>query len=269
MSQPLDREPAPLGDVAGRGARGRPLGARVQGPPLHGRRHRRRRAAHRAARPRAGHPGRRPRSRGRPSRSRRGRGQGARRLGAASPTDVLRAVRELPGALLHPRRRGPLGVDDRRGSRPVRRSPDRHATAVDRGHHRSPPGLGPLVGRPRRRRRRSGSAFGGTVNDVVLAAVSGGLPRRCSSPAATIRRPGGGPLAGAGLGPSRRRPRRPRQPGVGPAATSCPVHVDDPVERLALVHEQMAELKASHMAEAGEWPSRTSATWRRRWWSAS
>jgi diacylglycerol O-acyltransferase len=31
-----------------------------------------------------------------------------------------------------------------------------------------------------------------------------------------------------------------------------PVQVADPVERLELVHQQMTELKASHMAEAGE-----------------
>ena len=31
-----------------------------------------------------------------------------------------------------------------------------------------------------------------------------------------------------------------------------PVHIADPVERLEVVHAQMTELKASHMAEAGE-----------------
>ena len=40
FSQHLDRPEAAVGDLDGRGARGRPLGAALQGPPLHGRRRR-------------------------------------------------------------------------------------------------------------------------------------------------------------------------------------------------------------------------------------
>ena len=41
MAQQLDRHEAAVGDVDGRGPRGRPLGADLEGPPLHGRRRRR------------------------------------------------------------------------------------------------------------------------------------------------------------------------------------------------------------------------------------
>jgi len=92
--------------------------------------------------------------------------------------------------------------------------------------------------------------LGGTVNDVVLAAVSGGyrallLSRGEDADHARVR----------SLVPVSMR----RQDGhgrldnrVSTLLYDLPVHVADGVERLALVREQMAELKASHMAEAGE-----------------
>jgi diacylglycerol O-acyltransferase len=94
------------------------------------------------------------------------------------------------------------------------------------------------------------SEFGGTINDVVLAAVSGGyrellLSRGEDADQAVVR--SGVPVStrhdeGHGVPDNR----------VSTLLYDLPVHVADPVERLELVHEQMTELKASHMAEAGE-----------------
>ena len=93
-------------------------------------------------------------------------------------------------------------------------------------------------------------AFGGTINDVVLAAVSGGyrellLSRGEDADLAVVR--SGVPVSmrhadGHGIPDNR----------VSTLLYDLPVHVADPVERLELVHEQMTELKTSHMAEAGE-----------------
>jgi WS/DGAT/MGAT family acyltransferase len=92
------------------------------------------------------------------------------------------------------------------------------------------------------------SAFGGTVNDVVLAAVAGGyrellLKRGDDADRAVVR----------SLVPVSTR----RDDGHGVldnrvSALLCelPVHLSDPVERLKVVHDQMTELKASHISEA-------------------
>ena len=83
MSRPLDRERAAVGGVAGRGPRGRPVGAGVQGPPLHGRRHRGRRSCSpccSTSTPDAVPAPPRPWS---PAARAGGRGEGARRLGRA------------------------------------------------------------------------------------------------------------------------------------------------------------------------------------------
>jgi WS/DGAT/MGAT family acyltransferase len=94
------------------------------------------------------------------------------------------------------------------------------------------------------------SVFGGTINDVVLAAVSGGyrellLSRGEDADRAVLRSLV--PVStrhedGHGVPDNR----------VSALLYDLPVQVADPVERLKLVHEQMTELKASHMAEAGE-----------------
>ena len=92
--------------------------------------------------------------------------------------------------------------------------------------------------------------FGGTVNDVVLAAVSGGyralLESRGEDADDTVVR---------SLVPV--STRHEDQRGVTTNHVSMmlyelPVHVADPVERLELVIEQLGELKASHMVEAGD-----------------
>jgi WS/DGAT/MGAT family acyltransferase len=94
------------------------------------------------------------------------------------------------------------------------------------------------------------SAFGGTVNDVVLAAVSGGYrvlltERGDDADRAVVRSLV--PVStrhddGHGVPDNR----------VSALLYELPVHVDDPVERLQLVHAQMTELKSSHVSEAGE-----------------
>ena len=94
------------------------------------------------------------------------------------------------------------------------------------------------------------TAFGGTVNDVVLAAVSGGyrallLERGDDVETATVR----------SLVPVSTRSEDAR--GVPDNRVSAlfidlPVHVADPVDRLQAVREQMAGLKTSGIAEAGQ-----------------
>lgn len=92
--------------------------------------------------------------------------------------------------------------------------------------------------------------LGGTVNDVVLTAVTGGYRRllqaRGDDPATTelrsmvpvsVRGPDG-----TGVADNR----------VSTLLVELPVGVADPVERLAEVRVTMTELKGSHMAEAGE-----------------
>lgn len=92
--------------------------------------------------------------------------------------------------------------------------------------------------------------FGGTVNDVVLTAVSAGyralLEARGEDPDHAVLR--------SGVPVSVRR-----DDGIGAADNrvstllyELPVDEADPVARLARVHTEMADLKASHMAEAGE-----------------
>ncbi len=94
------------------------------------------------------------------------------------------------------------------------------------------------------------SAFGGTVNDVVLAAVAGGyrallLERGDDVDTAVVR----------SLVPVSTRHEDGR--GVPDNRVSAllyelPVGLADPVERLEAVQSRMSGLKASHIAEAGE-----------------
>jgi WS/DGAT/MGAT family acyltransferase len=94
------------------------------------------------------------------------------------------------------------------------------------------------------------TAFGGTVNDVVLAAVTGGyrsllLERGDDADGAVVRSLV--PVStrhddGRGVPDNR----------VSALLYELPVGLDDPVERLQAVQAQMTELKASHIAEAGE-----------------
>jgi WS/DGAT/MGAT family acyltransferase len=94
------------------------------------------------------------------------------------------------------------------------------------------------------------SAFGGTVNDVVLAAVAGGyrallLARGDDADQAVIRSLV--PVStrhddGQGVPDNR----------VSALLYELPVGLADPVERLEAVQTQMTRLKGSHIVEAGE-----------------
>jgi diacylglycerol O-acyltransferase / wax synthase len=94
------------------------------------------------------------------------------------------------------------------------------------------------------------SAFGGTINDVVLAAVAGGyrallLERGDEVEHAVVR----------SLVPVSTRHGEHRglpDNRVSAVLYELPVQLANPIERLQAVQAQMSGLKASHMAEAGE-----------------
>ena len=94
------------------------------------------------------------------------------------------------------------------------------------------------------------SAFGGTVNDVVLAAVAGGyrallIARGDDADHAVVR----------SLVPVSTRHDEGRgvlDNRVSALLYELPVQLANPIERLEAVQAQMSDLKASHMAEAGE-----------------
>lgn len=97
--------------------------------------------------------------------------------------------------------------------------------------------------------QRIRAAFGGTVNDVVLAVVTHGyrelLLARGEDPSAVVLRT----LVPVSV-------RADRSDGVPDNRVSAilyelPVDEPDPVRRLHRVQERMGELKASHMADAG------------------
>jgi diacylglycerol O-acyltransferase / wax synthase len=93
-------------------------------------------------------------------------------------------------------------------------------------------------------------AFGGTVNDVVLAAVTSGfrdlvlargedpdqVALRTLVPVSVRDESGDGVYDNQ----------------VSAIFLDLPIHVEDPLERLAAVHEEMDRLKGSHEAEAGQ-----------------
>ena len=95
-----------------------------------------------------------------------------------------------------------------------------------------------------------GQAFGGTVNDVVLAAVTGGFRRlletRGDDPTtATVRSLV--PVSTRGTDEQGVPDNR-----VSAILYDLPVGIADPVDRLTEVKAGMADRKGSHMAEAGE-----------------
>ncbi len=94
------------------------------------------------------------------------------------------------------------------------------------------------------------TAFGGTINDVVLAAVSGGYRSLLSS-----RGDDADDAVVRSLVPVSTRHDNARgipDNRVSALLYELPVQIADPVERLGLVHDQMTRLKTSHIAEAGE-----------------
>ena len=98
--------------------------------------------------------------------------------------------------------------------------------------------------------KRIGRAAGGTVNDVVLAAVTSGwrtyLTHRGDPVESAIRTLV--PVSvrhddGVGVPDNR----------VSALLVELPTHLGDPTARLDAVKAEMADRKASHMSEAGEW----------------
>jgi diacylglycerol O-acyltransferase len=94
------------------------------------------------------------------------------------------------------------------------------------------------------------SAFGGTVNDVVLAAVTGGYRALLSERGDSLERA----VVRSLVPVSTRRADSQTMPDnrVSALLYELPVQVADPVERLEAVREQMTKLKSSHIPEAGE-----------------
>jgi diacylglycerol O-acyltransferase len=163
--------------------------------------------------------------------------------------DVLATARGLPRAISHPKNTIRSAVATVHGL--ARFAGDLAATprlSIEGsiGPHRSWAHSSASLGDVQRIR----SAFGGTINDVVLAAVSGGyrellLSRGEDADRARVRSLV--PVStrhddGHGVPDNR----------VSTLLYDLPVQIADPVERLRVVHEEMSELKVSHMAEAGE-----------------
>ena len=164
-------------------------------------------------------------------------------------SDVLATARGLPRAITHPSSAIRSGVGTARGL--ARFTGDLGATPPlsiegSIGPHRAWAQSSASLGDVRTIR----SVFAGTINDVVLAAVSGGyrellLSRGEDADRALVR----------SLVPVSTR-HDDGHGGTGNRVSALlydlPVQIADPVERLEVVHEQMTELKASHMAEATE-----------------
>jgi diacylglycerol O-acyltransferase len=96
--------------------------------------------------------------------------------------------------------------------------------------------------------KRVRKAFGGTVNDVVLTTIAGGfrhlLSSRGESPDRDVRT-----LVPVSVRATDERTYNNR---VSAIFADLPVCIEDPVRRLAAVHEQMEHLKRSHSAVAGD-----------------
>jgi len=163
-------------------------------------------------------------------------------------TDVLATARGLPRAIGHPVTALRSAVDTARGL--ARFVGDLGATPPlsiegSIGPHRTWAQSSASLADVKRIR----SAFGGTINDVVLSAVSGGyrellLSRGEDTNRAHVR---------SMVPVSTRHDDGVGQPDnrVSILLYDLPVQIADPVERLGVLHEQMSELKASHIAEAG------------------
>ena len=245
---PRPRPPA-VGGLAGGGPGRRAVGPGLQGPPLHGGRHRRRRAADRAARPRPRRPAGRARAVVAVTRAARG-GQGPRRLGRAGR---------------RPRRRGPVGA---RGRSPTPPGPLRSAASTATGTLRFTERLAPTRGLsiegpigPHRVWAHSSASLA-AVKTVRNGVRGDGQRRR---PRRRVRRlPGPAGRAGRRRRHGAGRARSCRCPPVTTTDEGVPDNrvsalfidlpstSDDPVDRLEAVRAQMAELKASGIAEAGQ-----------------
>ena len=163
--------------------------------------------------------------------------------------DAASATRQLAGAMLHPERAIAATASTVRGmsefirnlGATTERSPD-----LIIGSHRTWAHAAASLDDV----KVVGKTFGGTVNDVVLAAMAGSfrslLLSQGRDPANTVIR--------SFVPVSTRRADGQGVPDnrVSVILYDLPVSIADPVERLATVHDQMVERKTSGMAEAGE-----------------
>jgi diacylglycerol O-acyltransferase len=179
---------------------------------------------------------------------------------ASGPAVVVDAWRGLAGDLATAARRAPAALRDPLGAVRTLGRTGQGALRFGRHLRTTPPlSIEGTIG-PNRVWAHSSAriddirairrAFGGTFNDVVLAAVAGGyrkllLRRGDDADDAVVR----------SLVPVSVRAEDARGvPGnrVSAFLYELPVHLADPVERLRAVREGMGELKGSHMADAGE-----------------
>jgi len=168
--------------------------------------------------------------------------------------DLIERVREIPGAIRHPERTARAVVSGLEGffgfGRNLQSTPTLSIEGTI-GPHRawahSSVDLGEV--------KKIGAALGGTVNDVVLTAITRGyrdlLIAHGEDPAEAIIRTLV-PVSvrhgdGEGIPDNR----------VSALLLELPINLADPLERFAVVRERMAALKASHSAEAGEWLAST------------
>jgi diacylglycerol O-acyltransferase len=164
-------------------------------------------------------------------------------------SDTLATVRDVPGSFEHPAEALRSMLETAEGAvRFARRLAPTRPLSIEGpiGPHRSWAHSSSSLADVKLIR----SAFGGTVNDVVLAAVAGGyralLTERGDDPDQAVVRslvPVSTRHADARGVPDNR---------VSALLYELPVQLDDPVERLELVHAQMTQLKSSHISEAGE-----------------
>ncbi|HKF80324.1 MAG TPA: WS/DGAT domain-containing protein [Thermoleophilaceae bacterium] len=97
--------------------------------------------------------------------------------------------------------------------------------------------------------KRIRSAFAGTVNDVVLAAIAGGFRELLASRGEPTDRDVRTLVPVSVRAPEEQGAYNNR---VSAIFADLPVCIEDPVERLLAVHEQREELKQSHSAVAGD-----------------
>ena len=172
VSRPLDRQPAAVGDLLRRGAGRRPGGAALQDPPGAGRRRRDRRPRPGAARqgPRGEDPRRR-RVVPAPAPLTAGLLAGALHDTVTERETALDTVRHAVGSALRTADRSPRAPAGSSAG-----SPAAVPTAATRSPASSPSSAGSWPSRPRLADyRKIREAHGGTVNDVILATVTGAL----------------------------------------------------------------------------------------------
>ena len=171
----------------------------------------------------------------------------AARAARANPDEQLRAVARarrgrrdaaLASATTRFRRCWPSGSE----LRPARRC--RSRARSDRT------GAGPRHASTSHEIKAIRPALGGTVNDVVLTAITGAFRDLLLRDAGTRSRRRA-PFARTRLGPARPVTAPPNNQ-VSAMIAELPVGIADPLERLAAMRRQMAELKESHQVVAGE-----------------